>query len=356
MITFAVSPEAGRAAKPKLALDRTAALTSLLAARVEALSQSDRVLVVANDVNALAQAAHDAFYEHYPLVISPDAVWLCLAQGFARHVNQNAEKLRKRFVLFEGKKTLVVDRPDMELGTPGPWHEVIAEFSQQIGGHIGKTRDLIVCDFSTTSLVERIASEVVLMDAFQGYFTYEMMCGCGIPEVTLLGTLEDWRSIRRRAAVFSEYGLEKWTKALLPVLDELVRTAEGTVDTQFWRSFFRYESGSGSSELTGWILTLFPYLDALTYDPAKRTSVRTPVPNQYLNDWKRRFGPKDQMRNDGADLGSLPTGMASAPVACTDVRTNVTTNLRFVGGLFGVTQDAATHALQPEAGWAITYA
>ncbi|WP_441290726.1 DUF4419 domain-containing protein [Sorangium sp. KYC3313] len=31
-------------------------------------------------------------------VLSPDAVWLCLAQGFAHHVALNAEALRGRFV------------------------------------------------------------------------------------------------------------------------------------------------------------------------------------------------------------------------------------------------------------------
>src|SRR6476660_712791 len=98
------------------------------------------------------------------------------------------------------------------------------------------------------------------MDAFQPYFEYEMRAGCGIPSITLLGTVDDWKSVRRRAAMLSEFGLEAWTDALLPVLDDVVRAADGHVDPGFWRSFFRYQSGSGPSELTGWILVLFPYL------------------------------------------------------------------------------------------------
>ena len=72
---------------------------------------------------------------------------------------------------------------------------------------------------------------------------------------------------RRRAAMLSEFGLEAWTNALLPVLDEIVRSAEGHADPAFWRSFFRHESGSGPSELTGWILVLFPYLEGGTPNP-----------------------------------------------------------------------------------------
>src|SRR5690349_14786617 len=48
--------------------------------------------------NLFVQIVDAAFALHYPLVLSPDDVWLCLAQGFARHVNENAEKLRERFV------------------------------------------------------------------------------------------------------------------------------------------------------------------------------------------------------------------------------------------------------------------
>jgi hypothetical protein len=80
------------------------------------------------------------------------------------------------------------------------------------------------------------------MDTFQAYFEYEMLAGCGIPKVTLLGTPDDWRSMRRRAGMLSEFELTWWTDALLPVLDQIVETAEGQVDPSFWRSFFRYQT------------------------------------------------------------------------------------------------------------------
>jgi hypothetical protein len=88
------------------------------------------------------------------------------------------------------------------------------------------------------------------------------MAGCGIPAITLLGTPADWRSVRQRAQTFSDLDLElkPWTRALLPVLDRIVRTAEGHDDAAFWQSFFHYNRGSMGSELTGWIHLLFPYL------------------------------------------------------------------------------------------------
>src|SRR5689334_15177073 len=91
------------ARKPMEALERDATLRSALNKRVEALYSSPRTLVRATDVHSLAEAAYHAFYKHYPLVLSPDAVWFCLAQGFAHHVSLNAERLRHRFVKHEGK-------------------------------------------------------------------------------------------------------------------------------------------------------------------------------------------------------------------------------------------------------------
>ena len=77
------------------------------------------------------------------------------------------------------------------------------------------------------------------MGAVQSYFSYELLTLCGIPEITLEGTVDDWRSIRRRAQVLEEYELSWWLAGLIPVLDELVATATGRVDTAFWSSLFK---------------------------------------------------------------------------------------------------------------------
>ncbi len=316
--------------------------------RLEAAYTSDARLVAATDVCALAQAAHDAFYGHHPLILSPDAVWFCIARGFARHINLHAEALRSRFVRHSEKAKIVIQRPDFVLGQTNPWPEAFAEFSAGIAAHVGKLRDLVVADFSTTGPVERAASEVLLMDAFQAYFEYEMHCGCGIPTITLLGTPDDWRSVRQRASMLSEFELGWWTSALMPILDAIVESSEGRVDPAFWRSFFRYQSGSGPAELTGWILTLFPYLER------NNTSTQNP----YLKHWERALRAAESREwlttPDGPWLGELPSSIASAPVNFVDIRDGSQHPLLFVGGMLGVVQDAAG-ALAPEFGWAIVH-
>jgi hypothetical protein len=316
--------------------------------RVEAFSSSSSRLVWAGAGNAFAQAAHDAFYLHYPLVLSPDAVWFCLAQGFARHVAMHAEELRGRLVRHTGKQKLVIERTDFVLGQPNPWPEVFCAFSQQIAASVGRVHELVVADFSTTGPVERAASEVLVMDIFHPYFEYGMRWGCGIPSISLLGTVDDWKSVRRRAAMFSEFGLDGWTSALLPVLDEVVRTAEGHLDRTFWRSFFRYDSSSwGGCQLTGWILTFFPYLAV-----ASKMAL-----SPYLKGWEEAWRQAEQHRGrridpEGPWLEALPGSLASAPVRFVDLRDHSETPMRFVAGLWGVTQDPSG-ALTPEFGWAV---
>ncbi len=339
-------------------LDMRASVESVLRCPLEEMALSDARFVCCNDAHPFAQAAHDAFYGHYPLVISPDDVWFCLAQGFAHHVKLHAESLRHRFVKHEGKKTLVVVRPDFVLGRSNPWPKVFSSFSDQIAEYVGRQlRDVIIADFSTTKDFHRAATEVVLMDTFQPYFKYEMFCGCGIPFVTLTGAPDDWRDIRRRAALFASYGLEEWVNALLPVLDQIEATLRGHGDREFWNSFFRYRSGSGGSAMTGWIQVLFPYLKG------RKDRTGKLVPNPYVKTWSCDYrlaicsssrGPGHEEIN-GPYLLEIPAGLASAPVLVTDVRTDTTHEMRFVAGMFGVVQDPTTASLSPSFGWAIVY-
>lgn len=336
-------------------LDAEADLRTRLARPVEGLHYRASNLVYCGEIHAFAQAAHEAFYLHQPLVIRPDDVWFCIAQGFARHVNLNGESLRDRLVDHHGRLTLVVDRPDFVLGRPNPWPEAFEAFSAQIANHAGIARGLVGAKFSTTTPTEAAAFDVCLMDAFQGFFTYEMRIGCGIPQITLMGTSEDWNSMIERTRAFTDYGLEEWVAALHPVLGKIAATAAGDVDTEFWRSFFRYESGSGPAELTGWILTLFPYV--LT-----DWSIGKFGPNPYLSQWRARFEAADSRGflrigdpPQGPGIGVLPGSLASAPLICQVEGVDTPVPLLFVAGQFGVDQDHVSGALSPAFGWAVVH-
>lgn len=348
-VTFPVSPEI-ELGKPLPTIDAGATLESSLRGRLEARWEPSSSLVNCSETHPLLSAVYLAFFEHYPLELSPDAVWLTLARGFALHVNRNAETLRHRFVRHEGKETLVVDRPDFLPGQENPWPEAFEAFSDQVATRVGKLRDFVRCDFSTTTATELAASELMVMETFKAYFEYELRAGCGIPSITLTGTVADWRSIRNRASLFAEFGLDAWCRALDPILAQFVAAAEGRADTHFWRSLFRFNSGSGPSVMTGWINVLFPYHKD-RHDDLE--------PNPYLEDWERRLKIDDgqdwrQRRQDpqGVGMGAVPPCLTSVPLKVS-WGTAFEETLRLVGGLMGVSQDPVTLAVRPECGWAV---
>lgn len=349
-VTFDVTPEL----KPGELLAEIAfpeRFASSLLSPIEAMSPMTARMVEVADDHALLSASKHAFYGHFPLRLSPDVIWLTLTRNFALHVLDHAEELRGRFVTHQGKEKLSVERPDFLPGEDNPWEEVFAAFSDLVAKRVGKLRQWIKCDFSTTGSVERAVSDLMVMETFEPYFEYEMFAGCGIPRITLLGTAADWKSVRQRAALFGEFGLEAWCQALEPILAQFEAAASGNVDQAFWQSMFRYHSGSGPAVLTGWLTCLFPYLQ----DDKKQR-----YPNPALADWQARLELDRQQyfteswRNpQGVGLDAYPSCLTNVPLS---VHWGATRCLmRIVGGLIGVSQDATDGTVQPEVGWALTH-
>jgi len=344
--------------------------------RVEAMSAAPKDSVAFfNTRNLFAEAVHMAFYEHYPLILSPDVIWLTITQGLANHVDQHAAKLRKKFVAFQGKKELIVDRPDFVLGSPdNDWEGVFPEFSQQIKDHIGADKvELIECDFSTTGRAEQIASHICLMDTVQHYFKYTMRCGCGFPSITLSGTPEDWTRVREKAAGLQQFDLDWWLDHLLPVLDQFVDAAHGTPDLAFWRSLCNLHGGSGMKvPITGWLQVFFPYLNKSSRrgfneaadDGSDDGSKKQMQPNELLGSYTKSMyadvNPSNYIRgfgggvgcNLGIKLGMIPPSLSSAPFTYIDVPSGDSHQMAFFAGITSLLQ-RQDGSLEPVVGWAV---
>src|SRR5579872_3668005 len=110
----------------------------LLGTRVEACDNYTADVVEQPGYHTLVAAANLAYQLHFPLVLTPDAIWLTIAQGLANHVNNNAETLRKHFVSHEGKRVIEVRHDDFIRGSAeNPWPEMWPVFSEKIREHIG---------------------------------------------------------------------------------------------------------------------------------------------------------------------------------------------------------------------------
>lgn len=301
----------------------------------------------------LIDAVHAAFSQHRPLALSPDSVWLVIAQGFGHHVSEHARVLRHRLVRHEGRRTLAAESQDLSLAS---FEQAIANFSSQIRQATDPVlHETLVCDFSTTTPAIRTASEVALLDAFSSYFTYEMRCVCGIPRITIQGTPDDWRRIRARVEVIETYGLEWWVSRLRPILDEFILAADGHPTREFWKAIYKPVQAYGTEVATGWITDLFPYLG----DAPKRR--RNHVFQHDRHDWALPIDKGVDTKNllfsplsgKGVGLASFPSGLSSTPVK---VRfTNGSgMDLDLVAGFFAVRQDPSDLTLSPVIGWSVT--
>ena len=188
-----------------------------------------------------------------------------IVMTFANYVDAHAEEMRKSFVSHEGKKDLEVHVAGGNIVTVD-WADIVKQFAGLVGVNTkSSVKEWIEPSFSTTTPNDRLIGGVALMGAMKNYFAFSVFIECGLPGVTLLGTLEDWKTIRTRADKLLEYAtgqpdLARWHTILTPVLDEFVRAYQGQVDKEFWNAICNHiPGGSGPSYISGWINAFIPF-------------------------------------------------------------------------------------------------
>ncbi|MBO9592483.1 MAG: DUF4419 domain-containing protein [Niabella sp.] len=275
-----------------------------------------------------------AYADHRPLVISPDMIWLLIAQGFSQHINHNAEKYRKLFVAHSGQATLIVRNDAIRLDDANsPWEQVFPEFTRQIAAYTGpELIHTLTANFSTTTATSRISSQITIMDAMKSYFEYVVfMVGCGIPRVTLEGTPADWEAVYKKANSLKKYDLDWWLKELDPVLTQFIAASKGQVDKDFWRNLFKvHKAGKPyqSDKIDGWFVKFFPYT---------------------------RDGKRNDLQTLAGSAG-LPDEIVKVPllhVAQLSDGSTVQTPLELWTGFVGLQQHRQQFTLKPETGWMI---
>ena len=303
-----------------------------------------------SEENNLMYTSKDGFYRcivkayatHQSVTLSPDMIWLVISQGFARYVNAHAEKLRPKLVSHEGKMDLAIMTEKDLLSEEIDWPSLINDFASQIGKH---TKDgiaeTITSDFTTTGPVERVASQITLMESVKSYFEYNSFrIACGIPSITLQGTVEDWQRVLDKAKQLKKYRLNTWINKLEPILQEFVQAADGHPNQAFWKSMVKKESvdvlrGGACSpnkptEFDGWILKFFPDENGKTLNKVKHTQK---MPSEYVRvNFKYRVISPD----NGNLIGETP--------------------MELWAGFFGAKVNTANNMLTPKIGWLVRVA
>lgn len=302
-------------------------------------SFADKTLVDGGD-NPFFSMVCLAYAHHRPIILTPDAMWILICHGFSQYVNHDPDKFRDYLVSHQGKETLLIRT------SPGTTSEQkVEKFASLIGKETkGDLAEVMTCNFSTTGMVERMVSQIVMMDAVKPYFDYiEILIGCGIPSVTLEGTPDDWQLLREKTRRLGEFGVSEWTDRLDPILEQFVAASQGMPDPDFWwnmaikgrpRNFHLLEVGGGClspagepTKFDGWFLEFIPF-DANWSHPQKIAYDHNLIPLM-------TSVPIIQYVDDGAGN-------------CLGINA-----LELRAGIVGLSQDNETMALRPEIGWLV---
>lgn len=214
-----------------------------------------------------------AYNNHLPLKIRPDDIQLIIQSVLAVCVNNNTEKFRSLFVSHEGKMKISVENATFD---PNFFCEI---FSKAMTENL---KDPVFVEkftpkFSTTTPIIQTVSNMMLMNTLKEYFSYEMILGCGIPNVILCGSQGDWKTLSENYVYFKIFfkgtELDNWFKHFDTIIEMFLEmrmlAVSGTVQPpnhikELWKRVISYvPQGSGGDRiLGGWIRLLIPYTGA----------------------------------------------------------------------------------------------
>jgi hypothetical protein len=358
MITFEVSHVVSSQARLPTT-DVRASMNRLVRGGIDALWHDDpHARFVETEGHGFVEAARLAFSDHLPLEFGPDEVWACIVQGVATHLRLHADALRRLMVSHDGRKPLCVERHDFVRDVAandwaGFFEDLVASATASAtapGNGPQPACDApaarLFLDFSTTLPAARTALQIAGLSGLTSWYDYACLTLCGIPRITLKGSVDDWMAMSRRLSDLHGLGLGGWLRSVIAVVDRLAATARGDVDVAFWRSFFKLDDQSGGPNVSGWINALFPYTVTLAgqgYD-----QVNLPQANAWAQLWDVDMPAH---RHHAPACHEFGTGVATVPVTWRLPGDKV--DLLACGGFIGVAQDEATRALRPVLGWAM---
>ncbi|XP_037039491.1 uncharacterized protein LOC119076690 [Bradysia coprophila] len=291
--------------------------------------------------NGFVMTVVDCYNQHYNLVIRPDDIWMAIMTQFSFYINNNAEEFRSQFINLDGKRELVV-AIDGSLRS-APYDLVVTKLTEAIDENlVDKTvKNWILPNFSTTTADDIISCGIVFMATAKKFFEYACCLKCGIPYVTLEGTLADWESILSRLEKLKEYKLDKWYEMLRPILEEFIAAKNNEPNIEFWNRICNHLTGrSGPSYISGWITAFAVFnVEGKWTDHSNDTMARCMYSDLISGPWPL------------IDIEKIPFGIVAVGVKIIEEPEEYESLLLAGHTGFEVMQDGCT--LKPQIGWCI---
>ena len=289
-----------------------------------------------------------AYTNHWNLRTSPDDWWFCVIKTISHHIDLHCEEpnVREMFVDFEGKKDIEVEVTKAE-GWPVFEDMDFSSFFNKIGLEIAKNVkvpeyvDGVTADFTTTTSVQKIVSQITLMSSVQGYFDFTLSGGCGIPAIEMKGTEDDWKKLLSKLKVLKTllepitddiYLQEEWWSLVTKVFEKLLETYRGQPDEDWWSRIMTYERPYGSGSY-------------LSSGPPR------------FSGWVVEFLKGSVGNEIGILMGDFPSAIVTVPLGIKDIDTGTQDQAALAAGMIGVTVHESVGndrvSVQPFQGWSL---
>lgn len=238
-------------------------------------SSQDTSLYRSPNSNSLYDAIHIAYSRHLKLILRPDDIWLAIVIQFGFYVNGHAEQLRHKLVPHQDK--IMLQDSTIDYGMPGFVDAFAERMTLLIREHVKDPAlvDWLMPEFTTTTAHDKTVATMALMSTLKAYFNFGMSNLCGLPEVELQGTLQDWQTLRQKLNRLLDFSIQeesdglndhdvgpeghpltamqRWHCMLSGILDEMVLSRSGLVNHEFWNScMYEHAYGSGDDVYSGW--------------------------------------------------------------------------------------------------------
>jgi len=357
-------------------------LQSILSNKIEASSieKASKYLKLggSSQTNHFLLMLQIAFSQHKPISISPDDIWLLICQGFSQHIKLHSEDFKKMITGTEQKQTLTIRRDDFILGKENHWEEVFPEFTKKISQSIHT--DLynnFILEFSTSTKKEINAFEIAFMDTMSSYFNYDLVTMCGIPQIEIKGTRDDYKKIITALEELKNYNLEWWIDKVIPKIEKILEAIDGQYDSDFWNSIFKERNASGGPYITGWITDFFPYIiirvleeDGIIDFEEEGISKNHLIGEErggYMRNYGLKFHSAFRRNNmlygeidngdkrsfpKGLKYSNFPSGKSIVPFKWKYLKQEL--NINFISGFIGIREDESTNTLSTDINWIVS--
>lgn len=211
--------------------------------------------------NCLFRQILTCYSWHQPLYLNPDDILNNILLIYSRYIDLNSGRFRDIFVKHSGKKELTV------VSDGGYDESRIDEFCEKMVLVIkdDQCSDIVSwadVKLSTTKSYDTLLRNACVLSSQKAYYDYGWEFCCGFPEVNLLGTVEDWKTLVATIEKMPELDsfLKGWKQNLVTII---LRMTEG--DEHFWQTcatITKYGSG-GQERVDGWLVLFNPFRDDL---------------------------------------------------------------------------------------------